>query len=94
MASDSMSLTRVKRVAIDCYPAIVKVGREDDRQQVGLCADCRHSGKRVSDRGSEFWFCELSKVDSRFAKYPRLPVRECVGYEREEDRVIGDREIG
>ena len=27
-----------------------------------------------------FYLCELSKVDSRFAKYPRLPVIECSGY--------------
>lgn len=30
--------------------------------------------------------CERSKVDERFAKYPRLPVLECVGYERREAR--------
>ena len=28
--------------------------------------------------------CELAKVDERFSKYPRLPVLECVGYERRE----------
>jgi len=85
-----------KGAAIDCYPAIVKVGREDDRQQVGLCADCRHSGQRVSDRGAVFWFCELSKVDARFAKYPRLPVRTCAGYEREDvdDLVVLYRPVG
>jgi hypothetical protein len=26
--------------------------------------------------------CERSKVDPRFAKYPRLPVTSCPGYER------------
>jgi len=25
--------------------------------------------------------CERSKTDDRFAKYPRLPVLQCVGYE-------------
>jgi hypothetical protein len=28
--------------------------------------------------------CERAKVDARFAKYPRLPVLECPGYERRE----------
>jgi hypothetical protein len=36
----------------------------------------------VSDRGSVFYLCELSKTDQRFPKYPRLPVLACVGYER------------
>lgn len=30
--------------------------------------------------------CERSRTDERFAKYPRLPVLQCVGYEaRAED---------
>jgi hypothetical protein len=29
-----------------------------------------------------FVMCELSFTDSRFAKYPRLPVLACDGYER------------
>ncbi|HTC77681.1 MAG TPA: hypothetical protein VK657_03650 [Terriglobales bacterium] len=52
-----------------------------DRAQVGLCASCRHSRQMTSDRGSVFWFCELSATDPRFPKYPRLPVLSCAGYE-------------
>jgi hypothetical protein len=33
-----------------------------------------------SDRGSTFFMCKLSFEDSRFAKYPRLPVLACSGY--------------
>jgi hypothetical protein len=33
-----------------------------------------------SARGSTFTLCKLSFVDSRFAKYPVLPVRQCSGY--------------
>jgi hypothetical protein len=76
------------------YAEAVEIDRERDREQAGLCADCQHSCKMTSDRGSVFWFCELSKVDARFVKYPRLPVRGCAGYEAKEDRVIGDRDIG
>jgi hypothetical protein len=50
----------------------------------GLCAACVHMRKIVSDRGSAFYLCQLSKVDPSFPKYPRLPVLECRGYERRE----------
>jgi len=48
---------------------------------VGLCADCRHAGQVTSDRGSHFWLCRLAARDPDFAKYPRLPVLRCPGYE-------------
>ena len=51
------------------------------RPHPGLCADCA-SGRRVeSARGSVFWRCERSATDAAFAKYPRLPVLRCAGYE-------------
>jgi len=39
----------------------------------------------VSDRGSVFYLCELAKIDARFAKYPRLPVLSCFGYQHKEN---------
>jgi len=36
----------------------------------------------TSDRGSIFYLCQLSKVDPAFPKYPKLPVLQCSGYER------------
>ena len=48
--------------------------------KVGLCADCAHAKRIASDRESVFWMCQLSATDSRFAKYPRLPVLSCEGY--------------
>jgi hypothetical protein len=56
---------------------------QNERAKVGLCADCRHARRVESDRGSVFWRCELSVSDPSFPKYPRLPVRECRGYEAE-----------
>jgi hypothetical protein len=50
----------------------------------GLCDSCRCQRVVENTRGSVFSMCERSKVDERFAKYPRLPVLECVGYERRE----------
>jgi len=55
-----------------------RVGQE----RAGLCADCVHARRVESDRGSVFIFCELSRSDPRFAKYPRLPVLSCSGYKK------------
>jgi hypothetical protein len=46
----------------------------------GLCGDCTNARRMESDRGSVFILCKLSFEDSRFAKYPRLPVVACSGY--------------
>ncbi|PYX48357.1 MAG: hypothetical protein DMG83_01840 [Acidobacteria bacterium] len=53
-----------------------------DKTKAGLCADCQHARRIESDRGSVFVMCELSFTDSRFPKYPRLPVLACDGYAR------------
>ena len=47
----------------------------------GLCATCLHAQLIESSKGSVFLLCQLSKTDSRFPKYPRLPVLSCAGYE-------------
>jgi len=49
--------------------------------RVGLCALCRHARVIRSAKDSEFWLCERSKHDLRFAKYPALPRRACEGFE-------------
>src|SRR5690349_21381804 len=53
---------------------------EHSRIDPGLCATCSHCKLVRSDRGSTFYRCTLSDQDSRFAKYPRLPVLTCVGW--------------
>jgi hypothetical protein len=50
----------------------------------GLCANCKHVRRIIADRGSVFYLCQLSKIDARFPKYPRLPVTACEGFERGE----------
>jgi hypothetical protein len=55
---------------------------EMERARIGLCADCLHSRRIESARGSEFYFCGLSATDPNFPKYPHLPVLECSGYSR------------
>jgi len=51
------------------------------RTNPGLCLNCQHARLIESDRGSMFWRCALSYEDSRFPKYPRLPVLTCSGYQ-------------
>ena len=50
--------------------------------RAGLCATCAYARAIRSAKGSEFWLCERSKHDPRFAKYPALPKRTCEGFER------------
>ncbi len=53
---------------------------KSERARVGLCADCIHSRRIKSSRGSLFFLCKLSETDPAFPKYPRLPVLSCSGY--------------
>jgi hypothetical protein len=46
----------------------------------GLCADCANVKVMLSARESVFYLCRLSFTDSRFPKYPALPVLNCDGY--------------
>jgi hypothetical protein len=50
-------------------------------ETVGLCEHCQHVQLIRSDRGTVFYLCKLSATDSRFPKYPMLPVLSCAGYE-------------
>lgn len=45
----------------------------------GLCASCRHLRLARSVR-SLFVRCGLADRDPTFARYPRLPVSNCVGW--------------
>lgn len=47
---------------------------------VGLCSTCRHVRWVRSREAVRFLLCRLSATDSRFEKYPRLPVMECGGF--------------
>jgi len=62
---------------------------DDMPDPIGLCAVCRHARIVQSARGSMFYRCRLAESDPRFAKYPRLPVLRCAGYESAED--LGDQ---
>lgn len=53
--------------------------------RAGLCDSCVHQRIVRTTRGSEFSLCERSRTDERFARYPRVPVEECPGWERREE---------
>lgn len=46
----------------------------------GLCRSCVFARTVISAKGSKFIMCRLSLSDSRYAKYPALPVQKCDGY--------------
>lgn len=48
---------------------------------IGLCENCRHAQIVRSARGGTFYLCLRSNEAANFAKYPRLPVLSCNGYE-------------
>jgi hypothetical protein len=55
--------------------------RQSSDPVAGLCADCAHARRIESDRRSVFYLCRRSMSDPSFAKYPRLPVLNCPGFE-------------
>ncbi len=48
---------------------------------VGLCAACQHVRPVHSAKGSLFVLCDFAKIDSRFPKYPPLPVLHCPAFQ-------------
>lgn len=50
-------------------------------RDVGLCGSCVQMRQVLSDRGSIFYRCMLSDRNPAFARYPRLPVRSCPGWQ-------------
>ena len=53
------------------------------RVEPGLCGTCAHAKCNQNTRGSVFWQCLKAQSDSRFSKYPPLPVLRCHGFEME-----------
>jgi len=52
----------------------------------GLCSMCLHVRQVQSGHGSTFYLCRRSETDPRFARYPRLPVITCRGFEPGEQK--------
>jgi len=60
-----------------------KALRGYSRQMIdaGLCATCTHARRNETRRGTVYVRCLLAADDPQFAKYPRLPVLSCPGYQ-------------
>jgi hypothetical protein len=50
-------------------------------RDVGLCGACTFARRVENRRGSVFYHCGRSAEDTRFPKYPILPVLTCPGFE-------------
>jgi hypothetical protein len=53
----------------------------EGRDGSGLCGSCLHARVQRNARGSTFWRCARADTDSRFRRYPPLPVLRCEGHE-------------
>jgi putative YjhG/YagF family dehydratase len=47
----------------------------------GLCAGCLYRREVRSDKGAVFTLCRRGLNDSRYPKYPRIPVLRCAGFD-------------
>gem|GEM_PF-1108642 len=48
----------------------------------GICSTCVFQSLVHTTRGSTFSLCERSREDSRYPRYPRVPVNACSGYSK------------
>lgn len=47
----------------------------------GLCGACGHAKVNETRRGTAYLRCTRAEWDTALARYPRLPVTECAGFE-------------
>jgi propionyl-CoA synthetase len=52
----------------------------------GLCQACRHAKLNQTGRGTAYVRCTRAAWDTALARYPRLPVAECAGFERRQGK--------
>ena len=62
----------------------------DADRRAGLCASCAHARRVTSSRGSTFILCARSQTDTRYPKYPPLPVLRCAGHEPRDSELAFD----
>jgi propionyl-CoA synthetase len=52
----------------------------------GLCEACRHAKLNETRRDTAYLRCLRAAWDSTLSRYPRLPVTQCAGFERREEK--------
>ncbi len=60
--------------------------------RTGLCDRCAYQRRVGNTRGSSFSLCERSKTDTRYPKYPAVPVVECRGFAEAGEEGLGASE--
>ena len=58
-----------------------KVNEDTGTNLRSLCETCCSMREIVTLKGSRFLFCQLSKTDEAFPKYPAQPKIRCDGYQ-------------
>jgi hypothetical protein len=48
----------------------------------GLCRACRHAKLNETRRGTVYLRCTRAEWDTTLARYPRLPVTGCAGFDQ------------
>lgn len=66
----------------------------DREGTIGLCATCRYRRLIDNRRGSVFYLCERSNADPLYARYPKLPVLRCAGFELDNGQLGGPSSSG
>lgn len=50
----------------------------------GCCSSCQHAKLNVTRRGTAYLRCLRAAWDPRLPRYPRLPVRDCPGFDEQD----------
>ena len=78
------------RRAMKSFDPLIKLPAMKDRfhpdSSIGECSMCVHCRRITSPRGSLFFMCQRAETDERFVRYPALPVWNCPGFDREEEK--------
>ncbi len=71
-------------------PFLALLGRSGDEgarpklgAEPGLCDACRHAKFNETRRGTAYLRCTRAEWDATLVRYPRLPVVQCAGFERQ-----------
>ncbi len=55
--------------------------------EIGLCSICKFARAIRHPRGgASYWQCSLAEQDSNFPRYPGLPVIQCMGFIKSENK--------
>jgi hypothetical protein len=58
------------------------------KSSAGLGGQCRHAIIRPTRRGTVYLRCGRAAWDSRFPKYPQLPMLSCEGHQPQPDQEL------